>query len=287
MRTVGIYYAYWTHEWDVDFIPFVRKVKKLGYDQLEINGGTIAALSANRRQLLVKEASDYGIVLSYGVGLTKDHDVSSPDESVRLSGVAFMKKTINTVGSMGGGTMCGTIHSCWPTQLPKGQDKRLYFAQSIKSMRELVKVAENNNVILCVEVINRFEQFMLNTCAEALEYVNTIDHPHCKILLDTFHMNIEEDSLGDAIRLAGPYLHELHVGETNRKPAGMGRLPWNEIRTALDDIDYDGAIVQEPFILPGGQVGQDIAVWREIIHNPDLDALAAESARFVRRALCE
>jgi D-psicose/D-tagatose/L-ribulose 3-epimerase len=136
-----------------------------------------------------------------------------------------------------------------------------------------------------VEVINRFEQFLINTCAEALAYVNEVNSPACNILLDTFHMNIEEDSLGDAIRMAGKRLASLHLGEPNRKLPGMGRQPWGEIKLALDDINYEGPLVMEPFLTQGGAIGRAVAVWRDIVPNPDLDALAEQSAAFVKANL--
>ena len=145
--------------------------------------------------------------------------------------------------------------------------------------------AEDRKVTLMVEVINRFEQFLVNTAAEAVAYVNEVGSPACRILLDTFHLNIEEDSIGGAIRHAGKLMRQLHLGETNRKPPGLGHMPWPEIKAALDDIGFDGSLVMEPFVLPGGQVARDIAVWRPIIENPDLDALARDSVRFVRANL--
>ena len=287
MRTVGIYYAYWTHEWDVDFAPIISKVKALGFDQLEINGGTIALLDKLERLSLRRKADSQDLRLSYGIGLRKELDVSSLDEATRLRGVAFMKKMIDAVHSMGGGTIGGTVHSYWPAVMPAGMsDKQPILEQSLKSMRELAPYAGSQNVMLNVEVINRFEQFLINDSHEALAYVKAVDHPACRILLDTFHMNIEEDSFGDAIRRVGPYLAALHLGETNRKLPGMGRIPWSGIREALDDIGFDGPLVMEPFITQGGQVGRDIGIWRDIIENPNLDALASKSARFVRQTLC-
>jgi D-psicose/D-tagatose/L-ribulose 3-epimerase len=98
-------------------------------------------------------------------------------------------------------------------------------------------------------------------------------------------MNIEEDNLGNAIRMAGFNLHGFHLGETNRKPVGMGRQPWGEIKKALDDSFYEGPLIQEPFITAGGQVGDDLSIWREVIPEADLDALAGESAMFMREKL--
>ncbi len=287
MRRVGIYYAYWCHEWDVDFLPYVTKVSKLGFDQLEVNGGTVAKMDRDARKRLADEAAEQGVVLSYGIGLTAEHDTSSLDESIRQQGVSFMKTMIETVAEMGGGMIGGTVHSSWPMTLPEGhEDKRPFWDQSVRSMRELAPFAESRGVTLNVEVINRFEQFLLNEASEAVRYVEEVDNPACRVLLDTFHMNIEEDSIGGAIRTAGQYLSALHIGETNRKPPGMGRMPWGEIKTALDDIGFDGPIVMEPFVMTGGIVGRNIALWREIVPDPDLDTMAADALAFTRKTLC-
>jgi D-psicose/D-tagatose/L-ribulose 3-epimerase len=77
-------------------------------------------------------------------------------------------------------------------------------------------------------------------------------------MLDTFHMNIEEDSFGAAIRAAGPLLGHFHTGENNRRVPGKGRLPRHEIGTTLREIGYDGAVVMEPFVKMGGGIGSDI-----------------------------
>jgi D-psicose/D-tagatose/L-ribulose 3-epimerase len=286
MRKVGIYYAFWTHDWDADFLPFVPKVRALGFDQLEVNGGTIAVMAPAERARLAGAAREAGLTLSYGIGLPARYDVSSLDDAVRTNGVRFMKEMIGAVGEMGGGTICGTVHATWPATLPAGhEDKRPFREQSLRSVRELVKVAEDRGVVLLVEVINRFEQFLINTAAEAVAYVEEIGSPACKILLDTFHMNIEEESIGGAIRHAGKHLRQVHLGETDRKPPGMGRMPWKEIRAALDDVRFDGSLVMEPFVMAGGQVGRDVGVWRPIIENPDLDALARGALAFVRTNL--
>ena len=287
-RNVGIYYAYWEEGWDADFLPYVERVKKLGFDQLEVQAAAILNMGDAKRQALKKEADKHGIELSYGIGLTPDMDVSSLDETTRQRGVAFMKDMIRAVGSIDGKMISGTVHSYWPAKPPAEgvKGKQLVWDQSIKSMREMIPVAEECKVILNVEVINRFEQFLLNTCEEAVRYVKEIDSPWCRILLDTFHMNIEEDSIEEAIKLAGPYLTSLHIGETNRKPPGCGRMPWAEIKRALDAIDYDGPLVMEPFVRPGGQVGKDIAVWRDLMPGADLDEEAAKSVEFVRKNLC-
>jgi len=89
-----------------------------------------------------------------------------------------------------------------------------------------------------------------------------------------------------SMRELTPLAEELGVTRNveviNRKSPGTGRMPWKEIKQVLDDIGFDGSLIMEPFVMRGGQVGRDIVVWREMIPNPDLDALAAASAEFVK-----
>lgn len=132
-----------------------------------------------------------------------------------------MKDRIKMVWRIGGGKIGGTTYCSWPKQLSKEYQEQ--------STKKLVRMAQDNAVILTMEALNRSEQFLFNTCAEILPFVEEIGSPNCGILLITFHMYYEKDSLPDAIRLAGPNLKALQIGETNRKPVGMGSLPLNEI----------------------------------------------------------
>jgi D-psicose/D-tagatose/L-ribulose 3-epimerase len=286
MNKIGIYYAYWTHEWDADFHPFVDKVAKLGFDLLEVNGGTVARMTPEERQRLKAHADAAQVALSYCVGLPYDYDIASEDRSVRAQGIAFLRQMAEAIGEIGGGMLSGIIYGSWPATLPAGAtDRRPYVERSIASMKEAIKAAEDHNVIFNMEVVNRFEQFMLNTSAEAIAYVEAVGSPNAKILLDTFHMNIEEDFVGDAIVQAGDKLGHFHVGENNRMPPGFGHIPWTEIGAALRKINYQGAVVMEPFLMPGGQVGRDIKVFRDLSVNLDLDDQAHKAMLFMRGIL--
>jgi D-psicose/D-tagatose/L-ribulose 3-epimerase len=152
-------------------------------------------------------------------------------------------------------------------------------------MREAIRTAEDLGLTYHVEVVNRFEQFLLNTTEEAVGYVNEVGSPNLRILLDTYHMNIEEDSFEGAIRGAGPLLGHFHIGESNRKPPGRGRLPWREIGAALKEIRFAGWVVMEPFLVPGGEVGRDIRVNREMMPGADLDEEARRACAFTREIL--
>ncbi|MGD2143590.1 MAG: sugar phosphate isomerase/epimerase family protein [Anaerolineae bacterium] len=286
MNKVGIYYAYWTHDWDADFHPFVDKAAELGFDVLEVNAGTITRMTSDERRDLKAHADDEGIVLSHCIGLPPEYDIASRNEGVRENGIQYLQKIARAIGEMGGGNLGGIIYSSWPaTVSPGGLDRRPYVERSVASMKEAIRAAEDNNVVFSVEVVNRFEQFLLNTCDEAIAYVEAVESPNAKIMLDTFHMNIEECFIGEAIQTAGNRLGHLHVGENNRMPPGYGHIPWTEVGNALRQIDYQGYVVMEPFIMPGGEVGRDIRVFRDMSVGLDLDAEARKALMFVRGVL--
>jgi D-psicose/D-tagatose/L-ribulose 3-epimerase len=286
MSKIGIYYAYWTHDWDADFHPFVDKVAELGFDVLEVNAGTVAAMTAEERQSLKAHADERGIDLTYCIGLPHEYDLASEDEAVRQNGIAYLESMAEAIGEMGGGNLSGIIYSSWPATMPEGEtDKRPYLERSVNSMKKAIKAAEGNNVIFNMEVVNRFEQFLLNTCDEALAYVEAVESPNAMIMLDTFHMNIEEDFLGEAIQKAGDKLGHFHIGENNRMPPGYGHIPWTEVGAALRKIDYQRYVVMEPFLMPGGEVGRDIKVFRDMSVHLDLDDEARKALMFMRGVL--
>ena len=105
------------------------------------------------------------------------------------------------------------------------------------------------------------------------------------MLLDTYHMNIEEDDICATIKKAGTSLGHFHLGENNRKPPGYGHIPWVRIGETRRAMNYNSNIVMEPFLLPGGEVGRDIKVWRDLMPGVDLDVEAKKALGFVRMVL--
>lgn len=172
-----------------------------------------------------------------------------------------------------------------PSPRGSGSGRTTDVERSVASMKRAIKAAEGNSVVFNMEVVNRFEQFLINTCDEAIAYVEAVDSPNARILLDTFHMNIEESFVGEAIQKAGDKLGHLHIGENNRMPPGYGHIPWTEVAAALRKIDYQGYVVMEPFLTPGGEVGRDIKVFRDMSVDLDLDDEARKALMFIRGVL--
>ena len=284
----GIYFAYWEQEWDADYLPYVKRVKDLGFDILEIS---CAALKTITRQQLIElrdTAAGEGLTLTAGYGPNASENLASADPAVAKNAIAFYTDTLQKLQLMDIHTIGGGIYSYWPVDYSKPIDKAGDWARSVANVRTVGKIAQDCGVEYCLEVLNRFEGYILNTCAEAVRFVKEVDVPAVKVMLDTFHMNIEETSIGDAIRTAGPLLGHFHTGECNRLCPGKGRTPWREIHDALRDIGYDQACVMEPFVQTGGKVGSDIKVWREMVADQSeaqLDKDAQDALIFQRYML--
>ncbi len=285
MNKLGIFYAYWSRDWDVDFIPYLDKAAALGFDILEVNAGTLPVMSPAQRAALKEAAADRVLTLTSCVGLVKKYDISSEDQAAQKSGVAFLKEIAAAAAETEIRSVSGILYSCWPAGIDRPEEKPRYAERSVRNMREAIKAAEDQGVVFNVEVVNRFEQFLLNTCDEALEYLARVGSPNLKILLDTYHMNIEEDDMCDAIERAGTKLGQLHIGESNRKPPSHGHMPWLEIGRTLRKMRFEGPVVMEPFLVPGGEVGRDIKIWRDIMPGCDLDAEAKRALDFMRIVL--
>ena len=281
----GIYFAYWEKEWNADQKSYISRVKKLGFDVLEISCAMLKAISTQELMEMKKMAADAGITLTAGYGPGANENLASANEDVVKNAVAFYTDILKKLEILYIHTLGGGIYSYWPVDYTKPIDKAGDWERSVKNVRTVGKIAGECGVDYCLEVLNRFEGYLLNTCAECKAFVEQVDVPAVKIMLDTFHMNIEEDSMVEAILLAGDRLGHFHVGENNRRLPGKGGMPWYEIGSALRAIGYDKNIVMEPFVRNGGGVGSDIKVWRDLSKGATdemLDQDAAASVAFLK-----
>ena len=281
----GIYFAYWEKEWNADQKSYISRVKKLGFDVLEISCAMLKEISTQELMEMKKMAADAGITLTAGYGPGANENLASANEDIVKNAVAFYTDILKKLEILDIHTLGGGIYSYWPVDYTKPIDKAGDWERSVKNVRTVGKIAGECGVDYCLEVLNRFEGYLLNTCAECKAFVEQVDVPAVKIMLDTFHMNIEEDSMVEAILLAGDRLGHFHVGENNRRLPGKGGMPWYEIGSALRAIGYDKNIVMEPFVRNGGGVGSDIKVWRDLSKGATdemLDQDAAASVAFLK-----
>ena len=275
MNKLGIFMNFWCNRWDADYYKYIKKAASLGFDVLEFQAQPLLNIPDEELRNIKKAADEVNVELTYSLGLDKTYDISSDDKYVRIAGVQYLSDIMKKVAVQEGKLISGVSYAGWG--VPAGdinKDKRM--ENSAGTMKELARIAGDLGIQYAVEAVNRFEGVVINTAADAVKYVSMVDSKNVGILLDTYHMNIEEFSIWDAIHLAGNKLVGFHVGENNRSVCGRGHLNWDEIFSALADVGYQGRIVAEPFIMTGGEVGRDICVWKNLIPNPTEETLDGE-----------
>jgi D-psicose/D-tagatose/L-ribulose 3-epimerase len=196
----------------------------------------------------------------------------------------YVRHCIEAAKTIGATNVIGPIYSAVGRTWQSTEDERRRDTDLlVEQLKQLSKYAADHGVVLCVEPLNRFETSFINLAEQAIEVVDRVGSPACGILLDTFHMNIEERSIGDAIRAAGPRLKHLHSCENDRGAPGSGHVPWNEVAAALTDVGYDGPVVIESFTSKVKTIARAAAIWRSFA--PTQDALASDGLAFLRGLL--
>ena len=287
MNKVGAHYGFWETEWSGGADHFIKSAKRaaaLGFDALELAGFAFYDMGRQEMDQLRAASEEIGIELSYSVSQPLEYDISSSDDSVRKNGIAYVKALLENVGYMGGKLFSGITYGAWHGQIE--DTKEAHWDRAVQSVREIVKLAEDYGITYGFEMVNRFENFLINDHREAIRFAQEVGSLNGKVLLDTFHMNIEEDDMARAILETGAWLGHFHVGENNRRPPGMGNaINWDNVFKALHTIGYDGWIVMEPYVMPGGQVGKHLGIIREILPDLNLDSEAKAALGFVRKEM--
>ncbi len=255
------------------------KVKALGFDIFEVPIEGPTDIDYARAGKILRE---HGLLSTVCAAMGPDRDLIHEDKAVRDSGMAYLKHSIDAAHTLGAINLVGPLYSAvgrvWQmTDAERARDTDLL----VRQLKELAAYAGDKGVTLCVEPLNRFETSFINLASQVVEVVDRVGHPACKVMLDTFHMNIEEQSLGDAIRLAGPRLAQVHTCENDRGIPGSGHVPWQDVATALKDIHYDGPVVIESFTDQVKSIARAAAIWRPLA--PSQDTLARDGVTFLRQ----
>lgn len=257
------------------------KVKALGFDWFEVPlEGTEDINYAQAASIL----RDHDLMVSVCAAMGPDRDLIHPDKAIRDNGMAYLKHCIDAVRTLGGTNVVGPLYSSVGRVWQMTADERARDTDLlVDQLGELAAYAADKGAVLGVEPLNRFETSFINLAEQSIEVVDRVGSPACGVMLDTFHMNIEEKSLGAAIRAAGKRLVHLHACENDRGAPGSGNVTWDEVAAGLKAIGYDGPVVIESFTSKVKSIARAAAIWRPLAASQD--ALAGDGVKFLRGLL--
>ncbi|MFN8531660.1 MAG: sugar phosphate isomerase/epimerase family protein [Anaerolineae bacterium] len=257
------------------------KVKAMGFDWLEAPLETIGDLKGKEGAAVLR---DLGLGVSACAAMGPDRDLIHPDPAIRENGMKYIRESIDVLHDLGGTNLVGPIYSAVGRVWQQSADERARDVDLlVQNLSSLAQYAADKGCVICIEPLNRFETSFINLATQAIEVVDRVNHPGCKIMLDTFHMNIEEKSLGAAIRAAGKRMVHFHACENDRGAPGSGNVTWNEVAAALKDVGYDGPVVIESFTNKVKSIARAAAIWRPF--EVSQDALAQNGVTFLKSLL--
>jgi D-psicose/D-tagatose/L-ribulose 3-epimerase len=217
----------------------IRRVSKLGYTKLEIAGSPEEYNTGEVRKLL----KDHNLSCWGSVTLMLgERNLLARDEAQRAKSIQYVKDVVQMVKELDGhmvSVVPGTVGKIVPEGRPEEE-----WTWAVDSLKEIYDYAEGSGILLGIEPINRFETYFINRGDQALALASAVG-PNCGVCLDTFHMNIEEDDLYEAIRMAKGKITGFHVADNNRMAPGMGQLDWKKIVNTLKEVGYDGVLSVE------------------------------------------
>jgi D-psicose/D-tagatose/L-ribulose 3-epimerase len=257
------------------------KVKQMGFDWVELPIESVTDLDYEKAAAIVR---DNGLGVSMCAAMGPDRDLIHPEQAIQDNGMDYIRHCVDACHTVGATNLVGPIYSAVGRVWQQTADERAHDVDLlVKNLTTLSKYAEDKGVVLGIEPLNRFETSFINLADQAIEVIDRVNHPSCKIMLDSFHMNIEEKSLGAAIRKTGSRLAHFHACENDRGAPGSGNVTWNEVAQALKDIGYDGPVVIESFTNKVKSIARAAAIWRPF--EASQDALAQNGVNFLKKLL--
>jgi D-psicose/D-tagatose/L-ribulose 3-epimerase len=268
----------WTSPFSNRTLELIDRVKAIGFDLLEIcveNPDTIdvPAIRAKAAQ------ADIGVTICGAFGPTRN--LSAQDDAVRSAGLDYLERCIDFANGLGSPFVSGPMYcAVGATQLLDKKAREKQWDRAVGSLRVAAAYAKDRGIKLAIEPLNRFETDLINTVDQGLRLVGDIGAPNVGLLLDTFHMNIEEKDIPGAIGRAAGRIVEFHASSNDRGTPGEDHLPWPCIARALKGADYGGPIVIEAFTPEIREIAKAVSIWRPLARSQD--ALATDGLRNLR-----
>src|ERR1035437_321011 len=205
-------------------------------------------------------------------------------KSQQRATIIYLKRLVDIADVLGTNIVMGPLYSATgrADAVPAAEYQRQW--RTVRGhLKTICAYAEAHGKVICLEPLNRFETDFLNTVEQGLQMIREVKSPALKLLLDTFHMNIEEKNPADSIHRAGRHVGHVHASASDRGTPGNDNVDWPGVARALKDIRYSGAVVIESFTQDVKVIARAAAIWRKI--EPNRNDIAIKGLAFLKKTL--
>ncbi len=281
MIKFGVSTWLWTSPFTTETVSLFPKIKSMGFDVVEIPVEDTALIDAKKVKAALDENGLEAIVCG-AFGPTRD--LTNDDPAVHENCLKYITQCLDLCNAWGSTFLAGPMYSAVgkARMVPPEQRKREW-DRAVTNLYRVCRLAQERDLSIALEPLNRFESDMINTADDVLRLVNDINHPAAKVMLDGFHMAIEERNIELAITAVGGRLVHLQVSENYRGTPGTGQTPWNSFKEGLNNINYKGTISIESFTPEIKELAGAVCIWKNLAASQD--GFAQEGLNFLKKLL--
>ena len=284
VNPIGVSTWLWTSPLaDADLDSLVPRISGWGFDIIELPIEQPGDWDPARTAELTAAA---GLGTTTCAVMTPDRDLTTTDRATTAATQAYLRRCIEMAAAVGSPVVAGPIYAPVARLWQLGPDDRKQtIARLVEALRSVADHADRHQVHLALEPLNRYETSLINTVEQAMEVVDGVGSPALGVLLDTFHMNIEEKDPAAATRLAAGHIAHVQACGTDRGTPGADQFGWDRFAKALAAAAYAGPICIESFTAHNAAIARAASIWRPLA--PTQDALAVDGLAFLRRVFGE
>lgn len=284
MLKIGLHCNYWNGTGaEREPSRLLELTAQTGANAMDFSTSLALLMSSQERREYAAKAESMGISLSLNGGIS-DAEISHTDLKIRQEGLKKCKLAIQAAAELNCRIWSGVIYAKWllmPQTAFTPEQRIQMWKQAVSSVRELCDFAASFGVHICIEIVNRFEAYLINTAGDGIRFISDVERPNIKLLLDVFHMNIEEDCICDSLSrtLHSGCLGHLHISESNRRLPGLAKtdINWSDIMSTLKAGNYNGTIILESMVLSQAPAAHNFRTWRNMTDSPTIDGLTQDA----------
>jgi D-psicose/D-tagatose/L-ribulose 3-epimerase len=277
---IGMNLLLYTTQPDESTFPIAEHLQEMGFEGLEwpILGTDMATAEKIRK---FNEGTGLGATTVYVFG--PGASPISAQESERKAAADQLKNRIDVCAALGSELLCGPITQTLGHFTGQGPTANEW-SRCVSFFKSTGDYAADKGVTLVIEYLNRFEIYFVNTAKDVRRLCDDVNHPNVKTMVDSFHANIEEKNLYDAVMVVQPHLAHIHVSENDRGVPGSSKsIQWEDFFRGIKDSGFDGWLMIESFGTALPDLAAAAKIWRPLFDNAD--DVGRQGLAFIKKML--
>lgn len=254
------------------------KIAKMGFDVVEIAVEDPSLIDTKA----VKEAlHQHNLKANVCGAFGPSRDLTHVDKSIHENCLSYIESCLDICAELECRFFAGPMYSAvGKARMVSPEQRKIEWNLAVNNLRKVCDMASSRGLQIALEPLNRFESDMINTVDDVMRLIKDINHPAAKIMVDGFHMNIDERNIEQAIVTAGEQLIHVQVSENYRGTPGTGQTRWDDYKRGLEKINYQGAVTIESFTPDNKELAGAVCFWHPMAESQD--SFAEEGLRFLK-----